>query len=151
LTLKAEEQGQARNKAYDLLDALTKGGAYSIDYATLHVFIAVTHCFEKSVMNTLVQDNVNPIEKLERTSLIVGQTLFQQSAAELIASEQLERAATYSPQLFPGHAKAAPMLEDAPRSSSSSLLPTYFVSPSIFFPLLSSLFRLPLPSYISCL
>src|SRR5689334_24380274 len=37
------------------LEALTKSGGLSIDYASLHVIVAATHCFDKSVMNTLVK------------------------------------------------------------------------------------------------
>ena len=50
-----QEQGKEKNRAFDLLDALTKSGALSVDYATLHVVIASTHCFDKSIINTVVQ------------------------------------------------------------------------------------------------
>jgi len=99
-TLGTEEQGVERSKAFDLLDALTKSGALSVDYASLHVVIAATHCFDKTLMNTVIQDNVNPIEKVERSSLIVASTIQNKRPAELIAREQLERVATYSPMLI---------------------------------------------------
>ena len=69
------EQGKERTKTFDLLDALTKSGAISVDCASLHVVIAATHCFDKSLLNTVIQDNVNPIEKVERSSLIVASTI----------------------------------------------------------------------------
>lgn len=40
-----EEQSKARDKCFDLLDALTKSGALTVDHAALHVVIAATHCF----------------------------------------------------------------------------------------------------------
>ncbi len=49
--------GKERQKCFDLLDALTKSGALPIDYASLHVVIAATHCFDKTLMNTIIQGN----------------------------------------------------------------------------------------------
>jgi hypothetical protein len=37
--------------------------------------VCATHCFDKVLMDTLVKDNVNPIEKLERSVLIMGTTI----------------------------------------------------------------------------
>jgi len=99
-SLGADEQGKERQKCFDLLDALTKSGALTMDAASLHVVIASTHCFDKTLMNTLIQDNVNPIEKVERSSLIVASTIHHTSPAALIAPEQLERVSTYSPMLI---------------------------------------------------
>jgi len=99
-TLSTEQQGKERSKAFDLLDALTKSGALSIEMAALHVVIAATHCFDKTLMNTLVQDNVNPIEKVERSSLIVASTIHGVTPRDLIASEHIERVSTYSPMLI---------------------------------------------------
>jgi len=99
-TLQTTEQGNERNKTFDLLDALTKSGAISIDQAALHVLIAATHCFDKSLMDTVIQGNINPIEKVERSSLIVASTIQQRAPAEIILQDQVERIATYSPMLI---------------------------------------------------
>jgi hypothetical protein len=48
----------------------------------------------------VIQDNVNPIEKVERSSLIVASTIHATSASNLIAADQLERVGTYSPMLI---------------------------------------------------
>jgi hypothetical protein len=48
----------------------------------------------------VVQENVNPIEKVERSSLIVASTIFNVPPEELVASDQLERVVCYSPQLI---------------------------------------------------
>lgn len=101
------EQGEARDKAYDLLDALTRSGVLGFDAAELHVLIAATHCFDKSVIDTVIQDNVNPIEKVERSSLIVATTIHQKEATLLIKSDQTDRVRTYSPMLFAPAAVAA--------------------------------------------
>lgn len=99
--LNSDGQKKERDAAFDLLDALTRGGALSIDHATLHVVIATTHCFEKSVMNTVVQDNVSPIEKVERSELIIATTIHSKEPEALLKSSQLERIQTSAPMLFP--------------------------------------------------
>jgi len=99
-TLSTEEQKVERNKAFDLLDALSRSGALSIDYASLHVVLASTHCFDKSLMDTVLKDNVNPIEKVERSTLIVATTIQHKHVEELIKVEHYDRVRTYSPMLF---------------------------------------------------
>lgn len=99
-SLNAPEQVQERNAAFDLLDGLTKSGALSIDTASLHVMLAATHCFDKSLVDTVVRDNVNPIEKVERSLLIVASTVQDAPAVDLVKEDQLERVKTYSSILF---------------------------------------------------
>ena len=48
------------------------------------MIVAVTHCFDKDVMSTVVCDNVNPIEKLERSTLLLASTVHGLPARELI-------------------------------------------------------------------
>lgn len=100
LTRTNKQTGTERNKAFDLLDALTKSGALEIEHASLHVIIASTHCFDKSLMETVIQDNVNPIEKVERSSLIVASTIHNVAPMSLISAEQVERVGNFSPMLL---------------------------------------------------
>src|SRR5262249_34118775 len=65
-SLHTKEQKEEKNKAFDLLDALSKSGALPIQHASLHVVVAATHCFDKTLLDTVIQGNVNPIEKVER-------------------------------------------------------------------------------------
>jgi hypothetical protein len=81
-----------RNKAMDLLDALSRSGSLPIPFSELHVIVSVTHCFEKDVIETIVQDNVNPIEKLEQSTLLVGSAIHGVPAMDLIRHrEDLQR------------------------------------------------------------
>eukprot|EP01094_Clydonella_sp_ATCC50884_P018414 TRINITY_DN3404_c0_g1_i2.p1 TRINITY_DN3404_c0_g1~~TRINITY_DN3404_c0_g1_i2.p1 ORF type:complete len:911 (+),score=440.16 TRINITY_DN3404_c0_g1_i2:171-2903(+) len=95
-----DTQRTERNAAFDLMDALTKSGALSVESASLHVVMAATHCFDRALVDTVVRDNINPIEKVERSLLIVASTIHKQPVAELVQPSQLERVSTYSANLF---------------------------------------------------
>jgi len=98
--LGAEEQRVHKNKAFDLLDALSKSGVLPIHQASLHVLLAATHCFDKTLLDTVIQDNINPIEKVERSSLIVASTIQGVPAASLLRPEHVQRVKELSPKLF---------------------------------------------------
>eukprot|EP00434_Breviolum_minutum_P013220 symbB.v1.2.011651.t1/scaffold789.1/size230748/12 len=97
--LAAEEQKSEKDAAFDLLDAITKSGALPLSHATLRIVIAATHCFDKTVLETVVQENVNPIDKVERSTLIMASTVHQQPTAALINQSSFSRVSAASPQL----------------------------------------------------
>jgi len=95
-----DAQKVEKDRAFALLDAITKSGALPLDHAQLHVVVAATHAFEKSVTETVIQDNMSPIEKAERSTLILAKTVHERATAELISPIQLERVVGTSPGLF---------------------------------------------------
>ena len=63
--------------------------------------VAATHCFDKSVMETVIEDNINPIEKFERSELIVASTIHGVPATALLKDEeQSTRVAAHFPRLL---------------------------------------------------
>jgi len=52
------------------------------------------------VTETVVQDNVNPIDKVERSTLIMASTVHQQPALALIRDSQVPHVKATSPILF---------------------------------------------------
>lgn len=89
-----------KDKAFDLLDAMTKSGLLSLTETSLHVVVAATHCFERTLLSNLIEKNVNPIDHVERTALTIASTIYQLPPSELIDPELQNRVATTSPQLF---------------------------------------------------
>ena len=95
------KQRTEKNMAFDLLDCLSRSGSLQIESAELHVLVAATHCFDKSVLDTVIQDNINPIAKLEKSVLIVASTIFGTSPASMLKNaEHVARIATHAPRLF---------------------------------------------------
>lgn len=99
-TLDLEDLRKEKNATFDLLDALTRSGNLAVNDASLHVMLAATHCFDETLVDTVIQQNVNPIEKVERSTLIVASTLHEKPASELVRPGVLERVKTASPNLF---------------------------------------------------
>ena len=89
-----------KNKAFDLLDALSKSGALAFENVQLHVVILHTHCFDKSLLHTVTRDNVNPIEKVERTQLIIGSVVHGKQPRELIRDNQKQRIGEFNADLL---------------------------------------------------
>jgi hypothetical protein len=65
-----------RDSTLQLLDALTRSGAIPISNAEVHVIVAATHSFANTLMDTVVVDNINPIDKVEQGMLIAASTVF---------------------------------------------------------------------------
>ncbi|KAL7479988.1 hypothetical protein ACHAW6_005701 [Cyclotella cf. meneghiniana] len=99
--LNPEDVKKEKNKAFDLLDALSRSGSLPIKYSELHVIIAATHCFEKDVIDTIVCDNIDPIEKIEMSTILFASTVHGVAARDLIKdSDELRRLEGSTPLLL---------------------------------------------------
>ena len=99
-SLGKDELKSEKERAFDLLDALTRSGALVVEQSELHVLVGASHDFAESVMDTLIQDNINPIAHLERSMAIIAHTITGQPARTLIKDEHLDRLSTQTPLLF---------------------------------------------------
>lgn len=68
----------------DLLDALSKSGSLSLCHCTMHVITVLNHSFPETLMNTLVEENVNPIEILQRSDEQIASVIFRKPVEELL-------------------------------------------------------------------
>jgi hypothetical protein len=84
-SLATETREKEKNRAMDLLTALSRSGSLPIESSELHVIVALTHCFEQDVMNTVYRDNVNPIEKVESSLILLGSTIHDLPEEKLLA------------------------------------------------------------------
>jgi len=96
----ADQMKKEKDAAFDLLDALTKSGALIAENASLHIVIGATHCFDKTVIDTIVQDGINPIDKVEKSTLIMASTVHQQPVATLTREGQHEHIRDLWPALL---------------------------------------------------
>jgi hypothetical protein len=93
---------EARKKAFDLLDAISRSGTLPIQSSELHVFVAVSHCFAKTIVETVIEENINPIEKLEQSMLLLASTVYGSPPERLLAhnADLLNRVKAAFPELF---------------------------------------------------
>lgn len=98
--LQSKDLETATYAAFDLIDALTKSGGIVLDEVSLHVIIASTHKFDKTLTDTIVQDNKNPIDSVERSTLIIASTITNKPVAELIVEGEKQRIQDHSSNLF---------------------------------------------------
>ncbi|CAE7698434.1 unnamed protein product [Symbiodinium sp. CCMP2456] len=103
--LREADQRAETNKAFDLLDALSRSGAEALE-SSLHIVVAATHCFDETILNTLVQQNRNPIEKMERSMLIMASTLHRKPLDQLIHPGEVDRVRALMPTVFAGFAES---------------------------------------------
>mmetsp|Transcript_17618 Transcript_17618/g.22436 ORF Transcript_17618/g.22436 Transcript_17618/m.22436 type:complete len:959 (-) Transcript_17618:118-2994(-) len=98
--LSDDDKTKEHNKTMDLLDALSRSGELALKGSTLHVIVAVTQCFDKTVLETIVQGNVNPIEPIEITSLVIASAIQNKTVSNLLKNSQKNRIMAHAPKIF---------------------------------------------------
>jgi hypothetical protein len=83
--LESEKQRMETQRAFDLLDALTRSGGLTVEGATVHVVLASSHYFPQSLLETVIQRNMNPLLKLEESTLLMASVIHGRPMEELVA------------------------------------------------------------------
>ncbi|KAL3937890.1 MAG: hypothetical protein SGBAC_007088 [Bacillariaceae sp.] len=78
-----DELNMERNKAMDLLVAISRSGSLPIKCCELHILVAVSHCFEKQIMETIIQDNINPIKKVTNSMSMIASVIHNANASSI--------------------------------------------------------------------
>jgi hypothetical protein len=53
-------------------------GMFALKYTSMHVIVPYAHAFEKSIVNTVVQDDINPIRSVQRSLLSMMSVIHQE-------------------------------------------------------------------------
>jgi hypothetical protein len=86
-TLNSDDQKTEKQRAFDLLDALTRSGGLTVNSASVHVILASAHYFDQSLLDTVIQRNENPLVKLEESLRLMASVIHEKPVSELIESQ----------------------------------------------------------------
>lgn len=84
--LSLETQEKAHRAVQSLLCVLSNDGAIPLAHTRLDIIVGVTSYFDKSVIDTVIQDNINPLDRVCSSSLLLSNALrrlTQPSSTEL--------------------------------------------------------------------
>ena len=83
------QQTDEMNKTIDLLDALSFSGIFPFDNVSFHILLSGNHDFKRSVIDTIIQENINPVSSLLHSNTIIASTIFGvQNPASLLNTEE---------------------------------------------------------------
>ena len=49
-----------------------------------HVILGATHCFDRTLLDTVIEENTNPIDKIEQSVLIAAASIHRYEARALL-------------------------------------------------------------------
>jgi hypothetical protein len=76
-----------KNKAFDLLDVLSRNGEDVLDNVEMHILCGSVHQFDLSLTDMVVKQNVNPILPIQQSALLFVSQLFEvENQANLLSN-----------------------------------------------------------------
>ncbi|KAJ3167544.1 hypothetical protein HDU87_001493 [Geranomyces variabilis] len=81
-TLDISAQRAERDAAFHLLDALSRSGELTLENVHLHVICAATHAFDRTLVDTVIRGNVDPLSVIRETNLVIAGAVAGVSAGE---------------------------------------------------------------------
>jgi hypothetical protein len=89
-----------KQQVMDLLDALSRSGELGIQECSVHVVYAVTNAFNESCFDTIAKKSVNPIERMERASLVVSHAIHDTPSTDMLEPKFTSEIKMHSQSLF---------------------------------------------------
>ena len=89
------------DRAFDLIDSLTKTADLPLEDTEVHVFLTVTHDFEEVVLENVIKNNENIIESAEASLLVLASTIHGVKPSQLVKETAIPRLQNYTSYLFP--------------------------------------------------
>ena len=99
-SLDSDQQKTEKNKALDLLDALSRSGELIMDESSIHIVIVSTQCFDQTLINQVIQRDCNPIDLIERSTLVMAKAVHEKPVHELLVPSAVNTVKSNSPCLF---------------------------------------------------
>ncbi|KAJ9460387.1 hypothetical protein DIPPA_02834 [Diplonema papillatum] len=87
ILLSTEKQLNHKLQTMSLLDSLTRTGTLPLVDTVLHIIASNVSAFDKDLMDTLTQDNVNPIDQAELSLIAAACALYGQPPGHYLNSE----------------------------------------------------------------
>ncbi|KAL7480514.1 hypothetical protein ACHAW6_006204 [Cyclotella cf. meneghiniana] len=85
------ERAVNRKKAMDLLDALSRSGSLPLQFAELHAMVGVSHCFRQSLIDTLVQSNVDPIKQVSDSMALLASVIHNTPVHDIVRKKTMAK------------------------------------------------------------
>jgi hypothetical protein len=98
--LNDDELDAEKQAAFILLDSLSKSGGLILGNTALHVVVAATHCFDANLMDSVAKENINPVERVDRSAVLMASVTHRRPPRLLIEDSQIETMLTHSPNLL---------------------------------------------------
>ncbi|MBX9694011.1 MAG: hypothetical protein K2Z81_16620, partial [Cyanobacteria bacterium] len=89
-----------KKQGLSLLQAVTRGGELPLSGAHMHVLLVATHCYDQSLLGMVLHGRANPMDLIDRSSILMATTIKQKSVRSLLRPEQSERVQNHSPDMF---------------------------------------------------
>ncbi|KAJ3144977.1 hypothetical protein HDU86_001317 [Geranomyces michiganensis] len=81
-TLDFSAQRTERDAAFHLLDALSRSGELILENVHLHVVCAATQAFDRTLVDTIIRGNIDPLRMIRETNLVIAGVLAGVSTEE---------------------------------------------------------------------
>ena len=74
-----EAQAELKSSCLNILDALSMSGSLPLSDCSLHAVVPFSQFFSKTIIETVIQDNINPIQQIENVNFLLSEVVQKNS------------------------------------------------------------------------